>query len=61
MRNNAYISVPLPLLRSALVIALIIKQPNVIRVIDFHLTPKPTLIMPFYPNGHLKRHLLTDE
>ena len=61
MRNNAYISMPLPLPRLAPVIALIIKQPNVMWVIDFYLTPKPTLVMPFYPNGHLERHLFTDE
>jgi len=45
---------PLPPQGLALIITLIIKQPNVIRVIDFQDTPKPLLLMPYYPIGNLR-------
>lgn len=57
MRNNPCVSVLLLLRGSALIMTLIIEQPNVMRVVDFQLIPKPTRVMPYYSDGHLARHL----
>ena len=53
MTNNPHVSAPLPPQRLALIIVLIIKQPNVMRVIDFQDTHEPFLLMPYYPIGNL--------
>lgn len=57
MRNNPHVSVPLPAHGPAPTVTLIIGQPNVMQVLDFQLTPEPTLVMPYYHDGHLARHL----
>jgi serine/threonine protein kinase len=39
------------------VMKLIFEQPNVMPVLEFQLLPSPSVVMPYYPDGHLGQHV----